>query len=65
MAYLGKADRESSGQTEKGMFMHSASITEDTEIPDGYNALSAGPVTIVGAATVTVGTNSNWVVVGE
>jgi len=65
MPYLGKAERDSSGQTEQGFFTHSATITGDNTIPNGYNALSAGPITIATNATITIGTNSNWVILGQ
>jgi hypothetical protein len=43
-------------QKESGLQMNKNAVTSDTEIPDGYNALSVGPLDI--EATVTV--NGVW-----
>lgn len=37
-----------------------SSITVNTTIPAGYNAVSAGPVTIAEGVTVTVSDHSTW-----
>jgi hypothetical protein len=38
-------------------------ITNNYEFVDGYNGVSAGPITISAGATVTVGTASAWSIV--
>jgi hypothetical protein len=38
-------------------------ISNNYTFPDGYNGVSAGPVTIASGATVTVGTASAWSIV--
>ena len=38
-------------------------ITNNYEFVDGYNGVSAGPITIASGATVTVGTASAWSIV--
>ena len=44
-----------------GVFLNANVITANYVIPDGYNALSAGPITIQSGANVSG--NGNWVVV--
>ena len=45
------------------MFINSQTVAVDYTIAVGYNALSAGPVTINGGITVTVSAGSEWAVV--
>lgn len=46
------------------MTMHLATISADAWIvPSGYNALSAGPVTIDDGVTVTISDGSTWSIV--
>jgi hypothetical protein len=45
------------------IFENAQTITANTTITTNYNALSAGPVTIANNTTVTIPTNSNWVIV--
>jgi hypothetical protein len=46
-----------------GMVFNQQSIDRDVTIPAGYNALSAGPVTIATGKTVTVPSGSVWSIV--
>ena len=45
------------------MFINSQTVAVDYTIASGYNALSAGPVTVNGGITVTVSSGSTWGVV--
>ena len=45
------------------MFINSQTVAADYTIAVGYNALSAGPVTVNGGITVTVSAGSSWAVV--
>jgi hypothetical protein len=47
----------------EGYAMNSSTISTSSTILTGYNALSAGPVTINSGVTVTVPSGSRWVVV--
>lgn len=46
-----------------GMMVHENTISSNVTIQTGYNALSAGPITIATGATVTVPTGSIWSIV--
>ena len=46
-----------------GLIVNNKTVTVSVTIPTGYNAVSAGPVTISTGITVTVPTGSRWVVV--
>ena len=46
-----------------GMFINSQTVAADYTIASGYNALSAGPVTVNSGITVTVSSGSTWAVV--
>lgn len=48
---------------ENGMFVNKQTVAADYTIAAGYNALSAGPVTVNGGITVTVSAGSTWAVV--
>ena len=48
---------------QNGIVVNSATIDTSYTIPAGSNAVSAGPVTIDPAATVTVSPGSVWVIV--
>jgi len=65
MSYLGKEDLHDGGVTTFGFFTHAATINANALIPTGYNALSAGPVSVGSGVTVTMGSGSTWVVVGN
>lgn len=42
--------------------MHSNTIAQDSRLPDNYNALMVGPVTVASGKTLTVGANSTMVI---
>ena len=44
------------------IYINKALVTEDTVIPTGSNAMSAGPIEVDASATVTVSAGSVWVV---
>ena len=47
-----------------GIFYENAQIIDaDYQISDGFNAMSAGPITIANNVTVTVGTGETWTIV--
>jgi len=46
-----------------GLFVNNATVGSNYTIPTGYNALSAGPVTISSGVSVTIPSTSKWVVV--
>ncbi len=46
-----------------GIFVNSNTISEDYVIPTGYNAMSAGAITINSGITVTVPSDSSWAIV--
>jgi hypothetical protein len=48
--------------TTKGLYIHSNTISVDTTITTGNNAMSAGPMTIADGIEVTVESGSRWVV---
>lgn len=52
------------GSAKKGVFYENATtLTQDYTISTGYNAMSAGPITINDGITVTVPDNSSWSIV--
>jgi hypothetical protein len=46
-----------------GMHMNPATLSTSYTIPANYNSVSAGPVTVANAVTITVSTGSAWVIV--
>lgn len=48
---------------ENGMFVNKQTVAANYTIASGYNALSAGPVTVNSGITVTVSSGSTWAVV--
>lgn len=46
-----------------GLFVNSATVSENQTIASGDNASSAGPITVASGVTVTVSSGSVWVVV--
>ena len=46
-----------------GLTLNNATVGANYTIPTGYNAVSAGPVTVASGVVVTVPTGSVWVVV--
>jgi hypothetical protein len=47
----------------EGLIINSSTINQEFEIPAGYNALSAGPITVEDGVDITVSTGARWVVV--
>jgi hypothetical protein len=45
-----------------GLLVNNKTVTVSVTIPTGYNAISAGPVTVATGITVTIPTGSRWVV---
>jgi hypothetical protein len=45
-----------------GIVVNSATVTADYTIQTGFNAQSAGPITVADGITVTISDGSNWVV---
>jgi hypothetical protein len=45
-------------------FVNKNTVTVDTTIAAGENAMSAGPITIADGVTVTIDDNATWTVVG-
>jgi 6-phosphogluconolactonase (cycloisomerase 2 family) len=43
-----------------GVFLNSNTITSNTVIPSGYNGFAVGPITIANNVTLTVSSNSRW-----
>ena len=50
-------------QTTKGMYIHANTITADTTITTGNNAISSWPLVIADGVTVTVEGGSRWAIV--
>jgi len=46
-----------------GLVMNNATINTSYTLPTGYNAVSAGPITVASGVVVTVPSGSTWVVV--
>jgi hypothetical protein len=51
------------GGTDQIFYENGTAVTESYSVTSGYNAMTAGPVTIGTAATVTVPVGSEWTVV--
>lgn len=45
-----------------GLMLNAATINANFTVPSGYNAQSAGPITIADGVSVTVSSTSNWVI---
>ena len=45
-----------------GLFLNPNVISANTTVPAGYNAQSAGPISIATGVTVTLATGSRWVI---
>ena len=45
------------------IYLNGQTISANYNIPSGYNALSAGPITISSGVTVTVPSGSSWAIV--
>jgi hypothetical protein len=46
-----------------GLTLNNATVNTTYSIPSGYNAVSAGPVTIASGVTVTIPSGSVWAIV--
>lgn len=46
-----------------GLTLNNATVSANYTLPTGYNAVSAGPITVASGITVTVPSGSTWVVV--
>jgi len=51
------------GSPEPIFYLNSQIVVEDYTVPAANNAMSAGPITIGGTATVTISAGSAWVIV--
>jgi hypothetical protein len=49
-------------KTDTGLWQNAYTITENQSISTGYNASSVGPITINSGISVTVPTDSTWLV---
>ena len=49
--------------TSTAFYYNSNIVAVDTTIPTGYNAMSAGTITVADGVVVTVGDNSEWTIV--
>jgi hypothetical protein len=66
MKYLGNQPAVVSaigGEQNKSFYPNEATVTEDYTVASGYNAVSAGPVTVANGKTVTIASGSVWTVV--
>ena len=61
--YFSRVLSASVATAENGMFVNKQTVAADYTIAVGYNALSAGPVTVNSGITVTVSSGSTWAVV--
>ena len=61
--YFSRVLSASVATAENGMFVNSQTVAADYTVASGYNALSAGPITINSGVTVTVTSGSSWAVV--
>jgi len=61
--YFSRVLSASVATAENGMFVNKQTVAADYTIASGYNALSAGPVTVNSGITVTVSSGSSWAVV--
>ena len=51
------------GGADKVFYLNDQTVTTDYTIPDGQNAVSAGPITINSGVTVTIGAGESWTIV--
>lgn len=43
-------------------WLNKANVTVSFTVPDGYNAMSIGPITIDNGVNVTIGTGESWTI---
>ncbi len=63
MEWVESAAGATGGGTDKIFWENGQTVTQDYTITNGYNAMSAGPVTINNNVAVTIGTGENWTIV--
>ena len=63
MEWVESAAGATGGGTDKIFWENGQSVTTNYTITNGYNAMSAGPVTINNGIAVTIGTGENWTIV--
>jgi len=51
------------GGGDSGLIPNSATVADDYSLASGYNAVSAGPMTVATGVTVTIPTGSRWAIV--
>ena len=63
MEWVESAAGATGGGTDKIFWENGQTVTTNYTITNGYNAMSAGPVTINNGVAVTIGTGENWTIV--
>ena len=63
MEWVESAAGATGGGTDKIFWENGQTVTTNYTITNGYNAMSAGPVTINSGIAVTIGTGENWTIV--
>ena len=63
MEWVESAAGATGGGTDKIFWENGQTVTSNYTITNGYNAMSAGPVTINNGVAVTIGTGENWTIV--
>ena len=63
MEWVESAAGATGGGTDKIFWENGQTVTTNYTITNGYNAMSAGPVTINNGIAVTIGTGENWTIV--
>ena len=63
MEWVESAAGATGGGTDKIFWENGQTVTTNYTITNGYNAMSAGPVTINSGVAVTIGTGENWTIV--
>ncbi len=63
MEWVESAAGATGGGTDKIFWENGQTVTTNYTITNGYNAMSAGPITINNGIAVTIGTGENWTIV--
>ena len=63
MEWVESAAGATGGGTDKIFWENGQTVTTNYTITNGYNAMSAGPITINNGVAVTIGTGENWTIV--